>query len=91
MTMTRRVTCGLCNCAVFSDVQDDMTIAKEEIFGPVMQILKFSTTEEVNARASTARFCVCRRRDADHAPIICSAPRTRSARSCVGAATSRRS
>jgi acyl-CoA reductase-like NAD-dependent aldehyde dehydrogenase len=36
-------------CAVFSDVQDDMTIAKEEIFGPVMQILKFSSTEEVTA------------------------------------------
>ena len=26
---------------VFADVQDSMRIAKEEIFGPVMQILKF--------------------------------------------------
>lgn len=26
---------------VFADVTDDMTIAKEEIFGPVMQIMKF--------------------------------------------------
>jgi len=26
---------------VFTDVKDDMKIAKEEIFGPVMSILKF--------------------------------------------------
>ena len=26
---------------VFADVKDDMTIAKEEIFGPVMSIIKF--------------------------------------------------
>jgi len=26
---------------VFADVTDNMTIAKEEIFGPVMQIMKF--------------------------------------------------
>lgn len=26
---------------VFADVEDGMTIAKEEIFGPVMSILKF--------------------------------------------------
>lgn len=26
---------------VFADVQDNMRIAKEEIFGPVMQILKY--------------------------------------------------
>ena len=32
---------------VFSDVTDDMTIAKEEIFGPVMSILKFKTVDEV--------------------------------------------
>ena len=28
---------------VFADVTDEMTIAKEEIFGPVMSILKFKT------------------------------------------------
>ena len=32
---------------VFADVQDDMRIAKEEIFGPVMQIIKFKTLDEV--------------------------------------------
>jgi acyl-CoA reductase-like NAD-dependent aldehyde dehydrogenase len=32
---------------IFGDVQDDMTIAKEEIFGPVMSIIKFKTIEEV--------------------------------------------
>lgn len=32
---------------VFSDVTDEMTIAKEEIFGPVQSILKWSTVEEV--------------------------------------------
>ena len=28
---------------LFSDVTDDMTIAREEIFGPVMSIMKFKT------------------------------------------------
>ena len=32
---------------VFADVKDDMRIAKEEIFGPVMQILKFKVNKEV--------------------------------------------
>jgi aldehyde dehydrogenase (NAD+) len=32
---------------VFSDVTDKMTIAKEEIFGPVMSILKFKDVDEV--------------------------------------------
>ena len=32
---------------VFADVQDHMRIAKEEIFGPVMQIIKFKTLDEV--------------------------------------------
>ncbi|GFO42018.1 aldehyde dehydrogenase, mitochondrial, partial [Plakobranchus ocellatus] len=36
---------------VFADVQDNMRIAKEEIFGPVMQILKFRSDEELLARA----------------------------------------
>lgn len=30
---------------VFADVQDNMKIALEEIFGPVMSIFKFSTEE----------------------------------------------
>jgi len=39
---------------VFGDVKDDMRICKEEIFGPVMQILKFKTLDEVvNLRAGT--------------------------------------
>jgi len=37
---------------VFADVTDDMEIAKEEIFGPVMSIFKFRDTEEVIARAN---------------------------------------
>src|ERR1051326_6517579 len=32
---------------VFADVQDNMKIAQEEIFGPVMSILKFKDIEEV--------------------------------------------
>ena len=32
---------------VFADVKDDMKIAREEIFGPVMSIFKFKTIEEV--------------------------------------------
>ena len=35
---------------IFSNVTDNMTIAKEEIFGPVMCILKYSTIDEVSIR-----------------------------------------
>ena len=41
---------------VFSDVQDNMRIAKGEIFGPVMQILKFKTVEEVIRRANSTNY-----------------------------------
>ena len=37
---------------VFADVRDDMAIAREEIFGPVVSILPFHSTEEVIARAN---------------------------------------
>ena len=32
---------------VFADVQDDMKIAQEEIFGPVMSIIPFKSVDEV--------------------------------------------
>lgn len=41
---------------VFSNVTDDMEIAKEEIFGPVQCILKFSSTEEVIERANNSCY-----------------------------------
>lgn len=41
---------------VFSHVRDDMTIAREEIFGPVQSILKWSTVEEVIARANDSHY-----------------------------------
>ena len=41
---------------IFSDVTDDMKIAKEEIFGPVMSIMKFKTIEEVTARANASMY-----------------------------------
>ncbi|CAD5125870.1 DgyrCDS14062 [Dimorphilus gyrociliatus] len=37
---------------VFADVTDDMTIAREEIFGPVQQIIKFKTDKELIERAN---------------------------------------
>ncbi|HXD89273.1 MAG TPA: aldehyde dehydrogenase family protein [Urbifossiella sp.] len=37
---------------IFSDVKDEMTIAREEIFGPVMSILKFKDVDEVIARGN---------------------------------------
>ena len=41
---------------VFSDVSDDMVIAKEEIFGPVMSILKFKDIDDVmQAQASLVK------------------------------------
>ena len=41
---------------VFADVKDDMTIAKEEIFGPVMSILKFKNIDEVIKRANDSHY-----------------------------------
>lgn len=41
---------------VFADVQDNMTIAKEEIFGPVMSILKFKSVDEVIQRANHSQY-----------------------------------
>ncbi len=41
---------------VFADVTDDMTIAREEIFGPVMSVLDFDTEEEVMTRANDTEF-----------------------------------
>lgn len=41
---------------VFSDVQDHMRIAKEEIFGPVQQIFKFKSMEEVLERANSTHY-----------------------------------
>ena len=38
--------------AIFADVTDDMTIAREEIFGPVMSVLDFDTEDEVLVRAN---------------------------------------
>src|SRR5262249_45249829 len=37
---------------VFCDVKDEMKIAKEEIFGPVMSILKFKSVDEVLERGN---------------------------------------
>ena len=41
---------------VFADVSDDMTIAREEIFGPVMSIMKFSDIDEVVQRANNTDY-----------------------------------
>ncbi|KAJ8674126.1 hypothetical protein QAD02_005388 [Eretmocerus hayati] len=41
---------------VFTNVTDDMTIAKEEIFGPVQSIFKFQTLEEVIKRANDTTY-----------------------------------
>ncbi len=41
---------------VFADVQDEMKIAKEEIFGPVMSIIPFKSADEVVARANRTEY-----------------------------------
>ena len=41
---------------VFADVTDTMTIAREEIFGPVMAVLEFDSEDEVIARANDTEF-----------------------------------
>jgi betaine-aldehyde dehydrogenase len=41
---------------IFTGVTDDMRIAREEIFGPVMSVLSFETEDEVIARANDTEF-----------------------------------
>lgn len=41
---------------VFNNVEDEMDIAKLEIFGPVMSILKFKNTNEIIERANNTNF-----------------------------------
>ena len=41
---------------VFVDVQPDMTIAREEIFGPVVSIMAFDTPEDAVRLANDTRF-----------------------------------
>jgi aldehyde dehydrogenase (NAD+) len=41
---------------VFSGVQDEMTIAREEIFGPVMSVIPFKDVDEVIERANRTPY-----------------------------------
>ncbi|MWD26919.1 betaine-aldehyde dehydrogenase [Aquicoccus sp. SCR17] len=41
---------------IFADVTDDMTIAREEIFGPVLSVLDFEDEEEAITRANATEF-----------------------------------
>jgi betaine-aldehyde dehydrogenase len=41
---------------VFDDCRDDMSIARDEIFGPVMSVLEFEDEDEVIARANATEF-----------------------------------
>ncbi|MEN3792552.1 betaine-aldehyde dehydrogenase [Fulvimarina sp. MAC3] len=41
---------------VYADVTDEMTIAREEIFGPVMSVFPFETEEEALSRANSTPF-----------------------------------
>ena len=41
---------------IFTDVSDDMTICREEIFGPVMCVLTFDDEDEVVTRANATEY-----------------------------------
>ncbi|KAF8036486.1 hypothetical protein BT93_C2263 [Corymbia citriodora subsp. variegata] len=41
---------------IFTDVKEDSVIMKDEIFGPIMSLMKFRTTEEVIERANNTRY-----------------------------------
>ncbi len=41
---------------IFGDCHDEMTICREEIFGPVMSVLSFDDEDEVIARANDTEF-----------------------------------
>lgn len=44
------------NPTLFSNVANDMTIAREEIFGPVLSVIPFETEEEAVAIANTSDY-----------------------------------
>ena len=41
---------------VFTDVKDEMKIAQEEIFGPVLSVIKFKDVDEVIARGNKSMY-----------------------------------
>ena len=41
---------------MFTDCRDDMTIVREEIFGPVMAVLSFRDEDDVVARANDTAY-----------------------------------
>ncbi|KAJ0977845.1 hypothetical protein J5N97_013319 [Dioscorea zingiberensis] len=41
---------------IFKDVKEDMKIAQDEIFGPVMSLIKFKTTEEAIEKANNTKY-----------------------------------
>lgn len=41
---------------IFADVQDEMKICREEIFGPVMSVIKFKTVQEVIKRSNDSDY-----------------------------------
>jgi aldehyde dehydrogenase (NAD+) len=41
---------------LFTDVHDDMAIAKDEIFGPVLSVLKFKSLDEIVERANKTTY-----------------------------------
>ena len=41
---------------VFTDVSDEMAIARDEIFGPVLSVLRFSDVDELVRRANATSF-----------------------------------
>lgn len=55
----RRAECGdgwFVEPTVFADVTNDMRIAKEEVFGPVLSVIRFDTDEEAVALANETPF-----------------------------------
>ena len=42
--------------AVLADVTDDMTVARQEVFGPVMSVLTFTDEDDVITRANDTEF-----------------------------------
>ncbi len=44
---------------IFADVRNDMTIAREEIFGPVLVIIAYSDEEEAVRIANDTTYGLC--------------------------------
>jgi len=60
--------------SIFTDVSNDMTIAREEIFGPVLAVIRSQDTDEAIRIANDTEYDLSGRLDRRAYPLLLSTP-----------------